>query len=261
MNRVKEKMLKKEKPLGTFLVTATQSHMECMGDVGLDYVIIDTEHGPYDTENMINLIRGAEHAGVTPFVRIANTDHKEIQRCLDQGAKGIIAPMLNTIEDFRKVISLAKYKPVGNRGFAGVRSNHYGYDENIGAGIEAFMGKCNDEIMVLPQCETVGALEIIEEVLQLEGIDGIFVGPFDLSISLGVPVQFEHPKFLEAIQRILSACKKANKPAIIYAGSVEAARDAFDKGFDSVAYSIDQSVFINGYKREVSEIRSLMTNL
>lgn len=256
MNKIKEKMLKKEKPLGTFLVMATQSHIECMGELGLDYVIIDTEHGPYDTENMINLIRGAERAGITPFVRVANTDHKEIQRCLDQGAKGIIVPMLNTIEDFKRVVSFAKYKPLGNRGFAGVRSNNYGYDENISAGIETFMKKCNDEILVLPQCETVGALEIIEEVVQLDGIDGIFVGPFDLSISLGVPVQFGHPIFIEAIERILNACKKANKPAIIYAGSIEAAKDAFAKGFDSVAYNIDASVFINGYKRDISEIRS-----
>ncbi|MBE0524295.1 MAG: host specificity protein [Methanosarcinales archaeon] len=165
--------------------------------------------------------------------------------------------MLNRIEDFKRVVSFAKYKPLGNRGFAGVRSNNYGYDENISVGIETFMKKCNEEILVLPQCETVGALEIIEEVVQLDGIDGIFVGPFDLSISLGVPVQFGHPRFIEAIDRILNACKKANKPAIIYAGSVEAAKDAFAKGFDSVAYNIDASVFINGYKRDISEIRSI----
>jgi len=260
MNEVKEKMLKNERPLGTFLVMATQSHVESMGDVGLDYVIIDTEHGPYDTENMINLIRGTELANMTPFVRVANADHKEIQRCLDQGAKGIIIPMLNSIEDFKKVISLAKYKPVGNRGFAGVRSNNYGYDENIKSGIEAFMEECNDEILVLPQCETVDALEIIEEVVELDGIDGIFVGPFDLSISLGVPVQFDHPKFIKAIDRILDACEKADKFAIIYAGSIQATKEAFAKGFDSVAYNIDASVFIDGYKREVRNIRSTTTN-
>jgi 4-hydroxy-2-oxoheptanedioate aldolase len=257
MNKVKEKMLNKEKPLGTFLVMATQSHVECMSEVGLDYVIIDTEHGPYDTENMINLIRGAEQANMTPFVRVANADHKEIQRCLDQGAKGLIVPMLNTIEDFKKVVSLAKYTPVGKRGFAGVRSNNYGYNEDISVDIEEFMGKCNDEILVMPQCETVDALEIIEEVVHLDGIDGIFVGPFDLSISLGVPVQFDHPKFIKAINRILSACKEANKFAIIYAGSTQAAKDDFAKGFDSVAYNIDASVFIDGYKREINEIKSL----
>ncbi|MBN2897718.1 MAG: hypothetical protein JXO44_02990 [Clostridia bacterium] len=256
MNQVKEKMLKKEQPLGSFLVVATQSHVECLGDVGLDYVIIDTEHGPYDTENMINLIRGCERAGITPFVRVANADHKEIQRSLDQGAKGLIVPMLNTLEDFKKVVSLAKYKPIGNRGFAGVRSNDYGYDEHIADGIEVFMANCNDEILVLPQCETVGALEIIEEVMALDGIDGIFVGPFDLSISLGVPVQFDHPIFLEAIERILAACKAADKPAIIYAGNIDAARDALKKGFDSVAYSIDASVFIEGYRRELGAIRA-----
>jgi len=255
MNKVKDKMKNKEQPLGTFIVTGTQSHLECMGAVGLDYVIIDTEHGPYDTENMINLLRGAEHAGMTPFVRVANADHKEIQRCLDQGAKGLIVPMLSTIEDFEQVISLAKYKPIGNRGFAGVRSNGYGYDDGIADGIEAFMKTCNDEALVLPQCETAAALEIIEEILELEGVDGIFVGPFDLSISLGIPVQFQHPKFIAAISKILNACKKTNKFAIIYAGNIEAAKDAFEKGFDSVAYNIDMSVFIEGYKRDVRMIR------
>lgn len=256
MNAVKGKMLKNEKPLGTFLVMATQSHVEAMGDVGLDYVVIDTEHGPYDTENMINLIRGAELSNITPFVRVANTDHKEIQRCLDQGAQGIIIPMLNTLEDFKKVVSLAKYKPIGNRGFAGVRSNAYGYDENIKDSIQEFMKKCNDEVLVLPQCETVDALEIIEEVVALDGIDGIFVGPFDLSISLGVPVQFDHPKFISAIHRILNACKKSEKFAIIYASDVLGVKDAFEKGFDSVAYNIDASVFIDGYKSKMNEIRS-----
>ncbi|HKL42438.1 MAG TPA: aldolase/citrate lyase family protein [Clostridia bacterium] len=260
MNAVKEKMLNKERPIGTFLAMATQSHVEAMGNVGLDYVVIDTEHGPYDTENMINLIRGTELASMTPFVRVANADHKEIQRCLDQGAKGLIIPMLNRLEDFKKVISLAKYKPIGNRGFAGVRSNDYGYDENIKDSIEVFMKKCNDEVLVLPQCETRDALEIIEEIVELEGVDGIFVGPFDLSISLGVPVQFDHPKFIKAIDRIIKACNHSGKFAIIYASNPQGAKEAFDKGFDSVAYNIDASIFIEGYKRGISEIRKLLKN-
>lgn len=255
MNKVKEMMKNHQKPLGTFLVLASQSHVECLEGVGLDYVIIDTEHGPYDTENMINLIRGAESANLTPFVRVANADHKEIQRCLDQGAKGLIIPMLNTIEDFKKVINLSKYTPIGNRGFAGVRSNHYGYDESIKADITSFMKTCNDEILVLPQCETIHALEIIEDVLKLDGIDGIFVGPFDLSISLGIPVQFDHPKFKAAMNRILSACKETGKFALIYAGVPKRAKEAFEQGFDSVAYNIDASIFIEGYKSKISEIK------
>lgn len=257
MNVVKEKMINKEKPMGTFLLMATQSHVECLGEVGLDYVIIDTEHGPYDTGQVANLIRGAEHASLTPFVRVGDTTHKEIQRCLDLGAKGLIVPMLKTIEDFKKVIQLAKYKPIGNRGFAGVRSNNYGYDAHLAEGIEAFMKRCNDEVMVLPQCETVEALDKIEKIMMLEGIDGIFVGPFDLSISMGMPLQFKDPVFLKALKRILTACEKAKKPAIIYAGGINAARDAFELGFDSVAYSIDASVFVNGYKKEIGQIKDV----
>jgi 4-hydroxy-2-oxoheptanedioate aldolase len=189
---------------------------------------------------------------------VANADHKEIQRCLDQGAKGLIVPMLNSIEDFKTVVSFAKYKPVGNRGFAGVRSNHYGYNETISEDIETFMQQCNDEVLVMPQCETVEALENIESIVALEGSDGIFVGPFDLSIALGVPVQFDHPKFVKAIDRILSACQAADKFAMIYAGSSQATQEAFVKGFDSVAYNIDASVFIDGYKREINDIQSLL---
>ncbi len=257
MNAVKEKMKNNEKPIGTFLLMATQSHVECLGDVGLDYVIIDTEHGPYDTEQVANLVRGAERANLTPFVRVGDTSHKELQRCLDLGAKGVIVPMLKTIDDFKKVVELAKYKPTGNRGFAGVRSNNYGYDEHLEEGIEAFMRKCNDEVMVLPQCETIEALDHIEEIMKLEGIDGIFVGPFDLSISMGMPLQFKNPEFKKALKKILAACNMAKKPAIIYAGGIQAAKDAFEIGFDSVAYNIDASIFVNGYKRELSEIRDV----
>ncbi len=256
MNAVKENIKGGGKPLGTFIVMANQSHIECLKGVGLDYIIIDTEHGPFDTEQVVNLIRGAEHAHITPFVRVANADHKEIQRCLDQGAKGLIVPMLNSLDDFKKVVGLAKYKPVGNRGFAGVRSNNYGYDEGLADGIDDFMKKCNDEVLVLPQCETAQALNNIEAVLEMDGIDGIFVGPFDLSISIGIPLQFDHPVFLEAIDRILNACKTSGKPAFIYAGSIEAAKDAYSKGFDSVAYSLDANVFMNGFKREIGEIRA-----
>lgn len=257
MNQVIEKMKQDERPLGTFLVMATQSHVECLGDVGLDYVIIDTEHGPFDTENMINLIRGAESANLTPFVRVANADHKEIQRCLDQGAKGLIIPMLNNIDDFKRVIDFSKYTPIGKRGFAGVRSNAYGYHENIGKDIKDFMKKCNEDVLVLPQCETVDALENIEQILDLEGIDGIFVGPFDLSISLGIPVQFEHPRFKAAMDRILSACESAGKFALIYAGTLQKVQEAFIQGFDSVAYNIDASIFIEGYKNAIKKIRGL----
>ena len=116
-NKLREMHKNNKQSLGTFFNAGDMSCMECIGYSGLDFVIIDAEHGPYDTESVMNLIRASESVGLTPVVRIAEVTHKEIQRVADCGAEGIIVPCLRTIDEFKKVVDLAKYAPIGNRGF------------------------------------------------------------------------------------------------------------------------------------------------
>jgi 4-hydroxy-2-oxoheptanedioate aldolase len=117
-NTVKEKLNKNEKVIGTFLLSSSTYGIESLGNTDIDYVIIDTEHGPYDTETMADLIRAAENVNLTPFVRISDINHKEIQRTVDLGAQGLIVPLVRTMEQIQQLVNYAKFTPLGNRGFA-----------------------------------------------------------------------------------------------------------------------------------------------
>ena len=255
LNKLRDAIEKKQYAVGTFLGVANPSIVEIMGYTGLDFVVIDTEHGPYDTMPMSDLIQAAESKGISPLVRIADITHKEMQRALDNGAEGIIIPCLKSLEDFRKVVELGKFAPLGNRGFIKGRGSGFGNEPWASGTLTEYMENSNDKVLLLPQCETMEALENIEEIVQIKGIAGIFIGPFDLSICMGIPGQFEAPEFTEAVDKILRACKQAGKLCMTFTSSPEEAKKYIYKGFDAVANSIDSIVFAQAYKSMVKEIR------
>ena len=118
------------------------------------------------------------------------------------------------------------------------------------------MKKINENTMIIPQCETVGALKNIETIVSMEGVDGIFVGPYDLSISMGIPGKFELPEFQKALDDILRVCKMAKKPCILYAGTMQSVLDGFERGFDSMTYSIDACMIIECVTERIAKIRN-----
>lgn len=119
------------------------------------------------------------------------------------------------------------------------------------------MAHFNAETLIIPQCETVGALESIEEIAALDGVDGIFVGPFDLSISMEMPGDFSNPVFQAAIDRIIKACHEAGKKCIFFTGTVEGIAAGFARGFDGMAYSLDAAIFIEALRERVEKARQL----
>ena len=254
MNFLKKALQEKGNALGTFLSVTNVPIMEGLGYTGLDFVVIDTEHGPYDTMQMSDLIIAAERSGMAPVVRVADVTHKEIQRAVDNGAQGIIVPCLRTIEEFKKVIELTKYAPIGNRGFIKARGAGFGNEPWADVSLVEYMKNSNERVLVLPQCETQEALDIIEDIVKLEGIDGIFIGPFDLSICMGIPGEFTNPKFKAAITRIMNACHEVGKLCMIFTTSTQDASHYFADGMDAVANSIDTITFINAYKTMTKEI-------
>lgn len=253
VNQLKKKLENGEKVFGTFFTGGNMGTMECLGYTGLDFVIIDIEHGPFDTETAMNLIRAAENVNLTPIMRIADVSHKEIQRAVDIGAKGLVVPCLRTLDEIKKMVSLAKFPPVGNRGFIKGRACGFGYQE-WAKDINQFMQISNEQLLLLPQCETVECLDIIEDVMEVEGVDGIFIGPFDLSIAMGIPAQFNHPDFIAAIKRILKASHQNHKPAFIFTGTLEDASKYIQAGFDGLAHTVDVTVLIDAYKEIVNEL-------
>ena len=247
-NTVRKKMLAGEKTLGTFMAIGSGTAAECIGLAGFDYVIIDTEHGPFNPDSAIDYIRAARLYGAAPFVRVQDTSRAAILKMLDGGAMGLIIPQINTVDEVRQVVSHGKYAPAGNRGVAPGVGTGFWAEDWAQHGLAQTFETANRETMLFPQCETPGCLEHIEEIAAIDGVDGIFVGPFDLSVAMGIPLNFEHPDFKAALRRILDACKAAGKPTIIYAGTIEDAKKYFEMGFGSVAYNQDGFMLIEAYK-------------
>lgn len=253
MNKLKEKLKNNEKPLGLFFDTYSVSIMECLGRCGFDFTIIDNEHSPIEAESSADFIRAAELVGITPLCRVRDTSRPAVLKLLDVGAQGLIVPNVQSVEQVKELIKYAKYFPIGERGFCPSRKDGWGFD--IPGGVPATMAHFNEETLLIPQCETVGALEHIEEIVALEGVDGIFVGPFDLSISMGIPGEFSNAKFQAAIDRIIKSCHEAGKFCIFFAGTTDAVIAGFKRGFDAMAYSLDAALFIEAMRERVDTIR------
>lgn len=134
------------------------------------------------------------------------------------------------------------------------RSAGYGHDD-FAQNVDEYLKTCNSETLLIPQCETKGCLENIESIVKIKGVDGIFIGPYDLSIGMGKPAQFDDPEFIGAIARVLKACKDAGKFSFIYTGSNAAAKQYLNDGFDGVAISMDVSLLINSYKALIKNIK------
>ena len=254
-NLLKEKIKNKEKVLGTFFELGSMSVIECLGQTGLDFVIIDNEHGPFETESTMNYVRACDNVGLTPLVRVREVSRPAILKPLDIGAKGLIVPCIETVEQAKKIVEYGKFSPIGKRGFCPSRKDYWGYSHPQGQPIDVGMKHENEETLLIFQCETVGCLENIETIVSMDGGAGIFIGPFDLSISMGIPGEFDNPEFLKAIDKILSTCKKYNKISSVFTGRFDDIDKYYKQGFDIVTYSLDANILVDGFKNIVSTVK------
>lgn len=255
-NLLKEKFEEGLKTVGTFVEMGNGSSAEAISMTALDYIIIDTEHGPFDVESTMDMIRAAELHNATAMVRVKDSSRASILKMLDVGAKGLIIPQVHSLEEVKNIVDSAKYYPVGQRGVAFARGAGFGYAEHALGNIEDYFKIANTETLLFPQCETAGCLAEIEKIAQVEGVDGIFIGPYDLSVAMGIPTQFDKPEFKEAIERIRKACEAAGKFCIIYCANPDVAKLRFLQGFKSVTVSQDVNIFIDAVNNYVKSVQS-----
>ena len=244
--------------IGTFFEMGKGAVGEVISLSDMDYFIIDAEHGPYDVESAAEIIRASEAAGadrVTPLVRVKDTQRNSILKMLDIGARGLIIPQVHSLEEIHRIVEYGKYYPVGSRGFAYTRSVRYGCGEETSGTVQEFFDACNEKQLLIPQCETAGCLDEIEAIAAADGIDGIFIGPYDLSVAMGIPAQFDRPQFKEALERIIAAVKAAGKFTMIYADNEAVAAERIKMGFDSITLSMDNTIYLNALNGCVSRIR------
>ena len=241
-NAILEKFRRGEPSLGIISHLLSAPAIEVLAYTGMDYVLIDLEHSPIGAEHAAQLVGVAQGAGLAPLVRVDGIERSPILKMLDAGAAGLVVPQLETVEQARELVGYAKFPPLGNRGYCPTRDGGWGSGSCYERGMDGYMAEANASTLLIPQCETAGCLEHIEEIAAVEGVDGIFIGPFDLSIALGIPGQFGDPLLTEGIERVRRACAAAGKLCIMYAGSGEAAKRYFDQGFPSVAAGLDIEV-------------------
>ena len=239
---------------GTFFEMGGRGVMEALGHTGLDYVIIDTEHGPFSEETTADLIVAAENSGLLPYVRINGISRHAVLRMLDIGARGLIVPNIRSVDQVKELVDYSRFPPLGRRGYCPNRTTGWGADPQA-QDVFSYMAECDRRCKLIPQCETRESLEHIEEIAALPGVDGIFIGPCDLSIDLGIPLQFDDPLLTASIERILRACREYGKESYIFAGNLNDAVKWADRGFDSVTFSLDASVFIQAYRNLLHEFR------
>lgn len=258
-NPILEKLAQGQPVLGTITHLKSPSAIEALGAAGLDYVMLDLEHCPMDWGDVQAAVTAADAAALTPFVRVAEGTRSAVLHALDVGAKGVIVPCIETVEQVKSLIAYAKFQPTGVRGYCMTRDGKWGYDTAYAEGLSGYMRESNARTLLIPQCETLGCLEHIEEITALPGVNGILIGPYDLSIAMGLDGQFAHPAFRAAVSRILSACRANGKMSMIFVGSAEDMRQRLHEGFDNILFGLDILSLMGHYSDIAEAFRGCIT--
>lgn len=249
-NKLKAKLNNGEIALGPFVNLSSGALIEIAAYAGFDFVILDTEHGPLDILTAENLCRVAQGTGITPIVRIRENDPAQILRALDIGAGGVQVPQICTKADAEAVVHAAKYAPLGMRGVSPyTRAARYFAD---GARI---FERLNAESMVLIHLEGVEGLENLEEIISVPGLDVIFLGPYDLSQSLGIPGQVSDPRVVDRMREAAEQINAAGLTVGTFADGPEAARRWIDAGVRYVSLSVDTGIYLHGCRSMVQGVR------
>lgn len=206
---IKEKLAAGEKVVGTFITLPAPGFVEVCAIAGFDFVVIDREHAALGTEDVENLIRAAEVRGAPAFVRVEERSQHHVLQALDAGAAGVHVPDIRNSADGCAAVAHAKYGPVGSRGLAGVRAAGYGLQESL----ESYAHRANQDTTVVVHIESAEAIERLDELLIIDGIDVYYLGPVDLSNDLGIPGRTTDPGVVRLVDEAIAAIIRGDRVA------------------------------------------------
>lgn len=250
-NKLKKALKNGETAIGTFINCNDPDVVEICALSGFEFIVLDGEHSAMIAENCQHLVRAAEVRGITPIIRIPDVGTSTILKNLDIGACGIQVPQVDNAEIAKKIVLGAKYAPVGGRGIACPRAADYGF-----ADLAEYAARENEETMIIAHCENKEGLENLEEICRVPEIDVIFLGPYDMSQSLGVPGQTEHPLVEEAAEKVLRLTRRYHKIAGVFCPSGGTARRREAQGFRYLTLGTDMSLLAAGCRRMLAEYRA-----
>jgi 2-keto-3-deoxy-L-rhamnonate aldolase RhmA len=247
-NKVKQKIRKGLPTFGSWIMIGDLAVAEIMAGAGFDWITVDMEHTPITYETLPVLLSGIRAHGAESFVRIEDNNPVVIKRVLDCGAGGIIVPLVNSGAEAEAAVKAAKYPPDGVRGISLGRASGYGNN------FSDYFDSINEEVIVLAQIEHHQAVDKIDEIVAVDGLDGIFLGPYDLSGSMGIVGQFDHPRMAEARKRVIRATGKVGKAIGMHEvrPEAEAVKALLKEGFTLIACSLD-TLFLGTSARRVAE--------
>jgi len=222
----------------TFGVTVTIGSPEvpyALGNLGLDWVNFDSQHSVLNNSTISEMIQALGHSKTVSMVRVLSNDLGQINKALDMGAQTVIVPLVNTRAEAEKAVRSAKYNPPGSRSFG----------SRVSLRDPEYTATADEEIMVIPQIETALALQNVEEIVTTDGVDAVFCGPYDLSMSLGIFRQFENSKFQRAVESLVSACEAHGVAPGLLAPTGPVKKD-IERGFKIISLGGDLSFLIHG---------------
>ncbi len=250
---LKDRLLKRELTIGSWITIGNTSVAEIMANAGYDWLTVDMEHSGITINVAQELIRVIELSGVTPLVRVSANDPTLIKRVMDAGAHGVIVPMVNTPEEAERAVKSVKYPPEGFRGVGLARAQKYGL------GFENYLEWNSSKSIVIVQIEHINAVKNLREILTVDGVDGYIVGPYDLSGSLGVPGQFDHPEVKNALKQISTVAKELNALSGFHVVPIdyEPFEEKVDEGYKFIAHGLDSLFLAKGCETIMKKITPL----
>lgn len=248
-NQLKRKLKQGEVVLGTFVNCAYPAFIEICGIAGFDFAVIDLEHSPLSLLTAEDLCRAADCTGLAPMIRVGANDRLQIQRALDIGSAGVQVPQIETPEEARGAVSASKYAPLGTRGLSfNTRAGMYTAAGNI-------TEQLNQESLVVVQVEGERGINNLDEIIAVPNIDVIFLGPYDLSQSLGIPGQVGDDRVMGLMEKAVGKIRQGGKAVGTFADNPDTAKKWIGLGVQYVAIGVDVAIFLRACQSLVKAIR------
>jgi len=250
-NSLKRKLQARKTVIGTFLEIPDPAHAEIAGLADMDFVIIDWEHGAFSRDATAHTVRATASTGISPVVRVGENSSLAIQEALDIGAVAVQIPQVSDKDRAFSACQSARFYPRGKRGLNPyVRSASYSAQK-----ASEFIKEANEDVLVIAQIEGVDGIRNLGDILTVPGLDVVFLGPYDLSQSLGIPGELDHPRLIEAMKQVVEVAGRTDIVVGTFADSSARALSWIKLGVRYVAVSTDAEIFLSASKRLVAEIK------
>ena len=251
-NFVKQKLRDGGVSIGTMLFEFnTTGIARIAANAGAEFAVFDMEHSGWSIETIRMLIATTPKSELIPIVRIPATEYNFVANVLDMGAMGVMIPMCENADQARLLVSSAKYPPAGRRGAAFAIA----HDDYHGGSIPDIIQSANDETLLIAQIETARGLDNVEAIAAVAGIDALWIGLYDLTLSLGIPGQMNHPDVLAATDRVFAACQTHNKSPAVLVTSIAEGESQLQRGFKLIAYGGDLWIYQAALRNAISKLR------